>query len=137
MEFAAFLYLAVVVLLLIGTSKKAKLWFGSIYGAMITIFIAGTLTIKYQTGFFDTAKSAWRSGEAPETLGSWVVPFYIIAAIALLVLINFRLIKKALYSEGAVKWVFIILAGLLSLLYVVAAYLGLFIVGFLFFPFAP
>jgi hypothetical protein len=99
MEFIAFLFLALVYAMLIGTSKKIKIIFGGLIGALVSVFIAGSLIIKYQTGFFHMSKSAWRTSDASITIGKWVIPFYVIAALILLILFNFRFIKKAVHPD--------------------------------------
>ncbi|PLR95131.1 hypothetical protein [Bacillus sp. T33-2] len=136
MEIAAVIYLIVVFLLLIGTTKRVKFSFGGIYGGMVLIFVAGELYIKAQTGYYGD-RDVWLDSGASETLGKWVVPFYLILAAALLILINFRLIKRALHSDQSVKWTLFILTGFVSILYISLIYVGLFIVAFMFFPFAP
>ncbi|WLR49835.1 hypothetical protein LC040_11020 [Bacillus tianshenii] len=126
----------VVAALLIGASKKVKLWFGSIYGGMIAIFLAGELYIKTKTGFFKD-KGEWLSSGGSIELGDWVVPFYITLMITLVVLIDFRIFKKAYEVEGSTRWSLIVLGILFTLVYGVGVVASLFFVAFMFYPFAP
>lgn len=139
LEWVSIGYLVVVFLLLFGTTKKVKTWYLSIYAGIVAVFIIGELIIKFITGFFQKGHSDWATTNGPITLGYWVVPFYILLAIALLVLIDFRLIKRATRSEitTKTKWIPIILTILFNLIYIGFGCFVLFFVTFMFFPFGP
>ncbi|MDT8860141.1 hypothetical protein N0O92_07835 [Alkalihalobacillus sp. MEB130] len=99
---------------------------------MLVVFIGVSQLIKLQSGFFES-----RTTETSEAVGQWVVPCFVILAIYLLGLINYRLIKVALKQQSWVKWGVIALDILLSLIYLSAGAFALFIVTFTYFPFAP
>lgn len=130
-------YLLLVCCLLIGATKKLKLWFGSISGLLVIIFLTGAQIIKYQTGFYNLSSSAWRSSGASETVGNWVVPGFIVLGVALLTLIEFRMIRKACQIRSSIKWLIVFLALFLAVAFIWLGYMLLFIVAFQYFPFAP
>jgi hypothetical protein len=75
--------------------------------------------------------------EAPMTLGKWVVPYYLIFSLSLLGLILFRFIKKIIRSRREVWWRLSIITFLFTAAYLIFGDLSLFVVYFMFFPFAP
>ncbi|MCL7745652.1 hypothetical protein [Halalkalibacter alkaliphilus] len=132
-DFSIFVLFAVVGgFLLIGMTKQEKKWFGGIGGIMAVIFIVVSQIIKLQSGFF-----VERSVETSEPVGQWVVPCFIVLALYLLGMINYRWINAALKKQSWQKWGLISLDILFSLIYLCFGAFALFVVTFTYFPFAP
>jgi hypothetical protein len=135
-EFAAIVYLILVFLLVLGTPKKVKWWFLGLNGGLVLVFITGTLTIKSQTGYFHD-RSSWMNHHGPVALGNWVVPFFLLFALALLVLIDYRVFRKLRTFDKTGKWVVGIFTILFDLIYLGGVYMCLLFVAFLFYPIKP
>ncbi|WP_218775560.1 hypothetical protein [Oceanobacillus senegalensis] len=118
--------------LLIGTTRQERKWLGGIGGILVFIFIVGGQIIKIQSGFFEG-----RTTESAQQVGEWVVPWYIVLGFYLLVMINYRWIQVALKNVSWKRWLLISLDILFSLVYLWGGWIGLFVVAFTYFPFAP
>jgi len=118
--------------MLIGTTKREKVWIGGIGGVISIVFILVSQIIKLQTGFFES-----RSLEASEAVGNWVVIGYFVLGLYLLVIINYRIIKTALKMKSRSRWLLIITDVIVTVAYLIIGGFGLFIVAFTYFPFAP
>ncbi|OAT72709.1 hypothetical protein [Parageobacillus thermoglucosidasius] len=137
MELVALGYFGVVMLLLRGATPAQKRRIGGAFAALVTIFIIGSLWIRYQTGFFHLDHWEWQNAGGLISLGKWAVPSYLVFAFLLLLLILFRFIQKTMAApSGARVWLFVF-AIFFTLIYVAVAYIVLFVVVFFFFPFAP
>ncbi|WJV29434.1 hypothetical protein QTG56_21315 [Rossellomorea sp. AcN35-11] len=76
MEIFTILFASLNLLLLIGTSKKFKLYAGGAVAGTSLLFILGEIIIKVQTGYYSLGKQEWRNQGHAETMGSWVMPFF-------------------------------------------------------------
>ncbi|SDM28202.1 hypothetical protein [Sediminibacillus halophilus] len=118
--------------LLFKASKREKQWLGG-FGALLgIIYLIGSQIVKWQSGFFNSS-----SGEGSEAVGNWIIPGFIILGIYLLLLINYRWIRFAWGQAPAVKWTLIFVEIVFSLFYIIAGYFLVFVLGVLYFPFAP
>ncbi|OEH92906.1 hypothetical protein [Bacillus solimangrovi] len=136
-EFFAVFFIIFVFVLLTGTSKRVKVWFGTIYTSIAIIFITGSLVVRFRTSYFKLSEKEWIANDGQVKLGDWVIPFYLIGAALLLILIDYRFYQKASESDGTSKWMFIILGSLFSLFYCFSVLSMLLAVAFMFYPFAP
>ncbi|MED1204688.1 hypothetical protein [Heyndrickxia acidicola] len=131
MEFAAIVYYILVVLLVLGLPRKIKGWFLGLNGGLVLVFIIGALTIKFRTGYFQD-RSRWMNQHGSVVLGSWVLPFFLLFAIALLALIDYRIIRKLGTFDRTGKWVVGIFTVLFDLIYLGGVYMCLYFLSFLF-----
>ncbi|QTN00618.1 hypothetical protein ERJ70_15740 [Sediminibacillus dalangtanensis] len=118
--------------LLFRASKREKRWLGGFGAILGIIFLIGCQIVKWQSGFFDGYNQ-----ESSEAVGNWVVLGFIILGIYLLLLINYRWIRFAWGQTPAVKWTLLFVEIVFSLFYIIAGYFLLFVLGVLYFSFAP
>ncbi|WP_026572071.1 MULTISPECIES: hypothetical protein [Sediminibacillus] len=118
--------------LLFRASKREKRLLGGLGTILGIVFLIGSQIVKWQSGFFEGYNQ-----ESSEAVGSWVIPGFIVLGTYLLLLINYRWIGFAWGQTSAVKWTLIVADIVFSLFYIIGGYCLLFVLGVLYFPFAP
>ncbi|WP_113869116.1 hypothetical protein [Paraliobacillus ryukyuensis] len=118
--------------LLVRTTKKEFKIIGSIALVLDLLFIAITQVVKFQTGHFFNPSS-----ETFEAVGGWVLSFFMLLSLYILFVMNYRWIKAALTKKGWVKGFLIALDVLVSIILILVGSFLLFILGVLYFGFAP
>ncbi|MRG87182.1 hypothetical protein GH754_12775 [Salinibacillus xinjiangensis] len=118
--------------LLIGTTRREKKWIGGTGGLLAVIFIVGSQIVKLQSGFFDS-----RTRESLELVGQWVLPCFFVLGLYILGMINYRMFKAAFQKTSWQRWGMIGLDILVSFLYIWAGGFVIFVIAFMYFPFAP
>ncbi|NMH69211.1 hypothetical protein HF072_10545 [Bacillus sp. RO3] len=137
MEIFTILFASLTLLLLIGTSKKFKLYAGGAVVGTSLLFILGEIIIKVQTGYYSLGKQEWRNQGHAETMGSWVMPFFLVGMAIFLILVNIRMIRQFLNRSDGVRWVWMAFVVVVDAFAVFLVPVLLFVVAFMFFPFAP
>lgn len=137
MEIFTLLFAGLTLLLLIGTTKKFKLYAGGVVGVAAALFIIGEIIIKVQTGFYTLGKQEWYNQGYPETLGKWVMPFFLLGLAIFLILVNIRMIQQFLKRRDGIRWVWMAFVVVIDAFAVFLVPVLLFVVAFMFFPFAP
>lgn len=137
MEIATILFAGLTMLLVIGTGKKFKIYVGGIVVGSALLFLIGEWIIKIQTDFFSLGRQEWYSQGYAEDMGKWVMPFIILGVAIFLVLVNIRIIQQFLKRQDGVRWIWIAFVVVIDVFAVFLVPLLLFVVAFMFFPFAP
>ncbi|TMU83606.1 hypothetical protein FGG79_19480 [Bacillus sp. BHET2] len=137
MEIVTILFVGVSLLLLIGTTKKFKMYAGGIVIGSALIFIIGEIIIKIQTGFYSLEKQEWFNGGYAEDMGKWVIPFFILGVAIIMILVNIRMIRQYLNKKDRTRWVWIAFVVVIDVFAVSIVPVLLFFVAFMFYPFAP
>jgi hypothetical protein len=136
-EIFTILFACLTLLLLIGTTKKFKLYAGGLVVGAAILFIIGEIIIKVQTGFYSLGKQEWYNQGYAETMGKWVMPFFILGMAVFLILVNIRMIQQFLNRKDGIRWVWMAFLVVIDAFAVFLVPVLLFIVAFIFFPFAP
>jgi hypothetical protein len=136
-EIFTLLFAGLTLLLLIGTTKKFKLYTGGIIVGAAALFIIGEIIIKVQTGFYTLGKQEWYNQGYAETMGKWVMPFFLLGVAIFLILVNIRMIKQFLKRKDGIRWVWMAFVVVIDVFAVFFVPVLLFVVAFMFFPFAP
>ncbi|MBN8192735.1 hypothetical protein JI667_11345 [Bacillus sp. NTK074B] len=137
MEVFALLFVIVTLPLIIGTSRKFKIYTGGIVMGIALIFLIGELIIKVQTDFFSIGRQEWHNQGYAEDMGKWVVPFFLIGVAIFMILVNIRMIQQFLKRKDVIRWVWIAFVVVIDVFALLLVPMLLFFVAFLFFPFAP
>ncbi|MGM0754001.1 MAG: hypothetical protein ACQET6_18995 [Bacillota bacterium] len=137
MEIFTILFVCLTLLLLIGTTKKFKLYAGGVVVGAAALFVIGEIIIKVQTGFYTLGKQEWYNQGYAETMGKWVMPFFLLGVAIFLILVNIRMIQQFLRRKEGIRWVWMALVVVIDAFAVFLVPVLLFIVAFMFFPFAP
>ncbi|BCB02759.1 hypothetical protein [Bacillus sp. KH172YL63] len=137
MEIVSVLYICMTLPLLIGTTKKFKMYAGGLVIGSALIFLVGEIIIKVQTDFYTLGKMEWINQGHAETMGKWVVPFFLIGVAIILILVNIRLIREFLKRTGRIRWAFAAAVVAVDAISLFLVPFMLFVVALMFFPFAP
>ncbi|MGM0829537.1 MAG: hypothetical protein ACQEWF_16530 [Bacillota bacterium] len=137
MEIFTLLFAGLTLLLLIGTTKKFKLYAGGIVVGAASLFIIGEIIIKVQTGFYTLGKQEWYNQGYAETMGKWVMPFFLLGVAIFLILVNIRMIQQFLKRKDGIRWVWMAFVVIIDVFAVFFVPVLLFVVAFMFFPYAP
>ncbi|WP_044339719.1 hypothetical protein [Rossellomorea aquimaris] len=137
MEIFTILFVCLTLLLLIGTTKKFKLYAGGVVVGAAALFVIGEIIIKVRTGFYTLGKQEWYNQGYAETMGKWVMPFFLLGVAVFLILVNIRMIQQFLRRKDGIRWVWMALVVVIDAFAVFLVPVLLFIVAFMFFPFAP
>ncbi len=137
MEIVTILFVGVTLLLLIGTTRRFKMYAGGIVIGSALIFIIGEIIIKIQTGFYSLGKHEWLNGGYAEDMGKWVIPFFILGVAIFLILVNIRMIRQYLNKKDGTRWMWIAFVVVIDVFAVFIVPFLLFVVAFMFYPFAP